>query len=240
MSRTTNIKWTQSTWNPITGCTPISPGCANCYAKKMAKRLKAMGIPEYKDEFKVTVHPHRFNMPLSWRKPRLVFVDSMGDLFHEKIQVFAIQKIFSVMKQATKHQFQVLTKRSERMLKLDPVLFWNSNIWMGVTVENRDYISRIDDLRKTSAHLKFVSFEPLLGPLPKLNLDGIDWVIVGGETGPGSRKMEKDWVLRIKDQCENANVPFFFKQWSGSSRWNLLDGKKYEGWPVILPVSRGK
>ena len=215
MSKNSSIEWTESTWNPITGCSKISSGCKNCYAERMAKRLKAMGQTNYRNGFKVTTHPHTAELPLKWKKPQTIFVNSMSDIFHELVHKTFILKLFDVMNKANWHLYQILTKRSERMLELNSEIPWAKHIWMGVTVEDADYKFRIDDLRKTKANIKFLSFEPLIGNIGKVNLKGIDWVIVGGESGPGARPMKEEWVLEIKRQCVNYNVPFFFKQWGG-------------------------
>lgn len=232
-----SIEWTESTWNPITGCTKISPGCKNCYAERMSNRLKAMGQPNYANGFQLTLHEHVLEKPLKWKAPQIIFVNSMSDMFHSKVSIEFIQRVFDVMKRAHWHNFQVLTKRSKRLTELNSNLEWADNIWMGVSVESKDYINRIDDLRKTDAKIKFLSVEPLLGPLPLLNLDLIDWVIVGGESGPGARKLEKDWVTGVRDQCLNAKVPFFFKQWGGVQKkkaGRLLDGRTWDDMPVNI------
>ncbi len=237
-----SIEWTESTWNPVTGCTKISAGCANCYAERMAKRLHAMGMHAYHNGFKVTTHPHLINAPLAWRRPRLVFVNSMSDLFHEDVPLDCITEIFNVMCRASQHTFQILTKRAERLRELSPSLCWSANIWMGVTVEDQSCVHRIQSLRSTQAKVKFLSLEPLLGPLPKLDLAGIDWVIVGGESGPNSRVMRREWVLDILAQCTKAGVSFFFKQWGGTNKkksGRLLDGRTWDQMPQIetpLPV----
>lgn len=218
MANHSKIEWTESTWNPVTGCTKISPGCKHCYAERMAKRLQAMGQPNYVDGFSPAVHPHIVEAPLSWKTPQVIFVNSMSDLFHKDIPVDFILRVFDVMRRAHWHQFQVLTKRSSRLLQMNSRLLWADNIWMGVSVETSKYTDRIDDLRGTDAAVKFLSIEPLLGPIPNLALLGIDWVIVGGESGPGARPMEEDWVLDIRDQCCGAGVPFFFKQWGGTNK----------------------
>ena len=222
-----SIEWTQVTWNPITGCTKISPGCKHCYAERMAKRLKAMRQPNYINGFKLTMHEQILELPLHWKKPRTIFVNSMSDLFHERVSLAFIQQTFEVMGHAHWHQFQILTKRSDHLLELDPYLEWTANIWMGVSVENQDYTYRIEHLRQTRAHIKFLSLEPLLGPLPNINLAGIDWVIVGGESGPGARHMKKIWVTDIRNQCQQAKVPFFFKQWGGINKKKA--GRELEG-----------
>ncbi len=213
-----SIEWTQATWNPITGCTKISPGCKHCYAERMSKRLKAMGLAKYDREFELTLHSESLTTPLSWKKPKLIFVNSMSDLFHEEIPFDFIQEVFEVMKKASWHQFQVLTKRSHRVLELDDHIKWSPNVWMGVSVENRDYIHRIEHLKQIHACVKFLSLEPLLGPLPNLEISRIDWVIVGGESGPYSRPMLEEWVVDIRNQCLEAKVPFFFKQWGGVNK----------------------
>ena len=208
MGERSSIEWTEATWNPITGCTKISPGCQNCYAERIAIRLKAMGQPNYANGFKLTTHDNVLNTPLHWRTPRTIFVNSMSDLFHEEVPLTFIKRVFDVMRRAHWHRFQILTKRSDRLLDLDPQLKWMPNIWMGVSVENEDYAYRIDDLRKTGAYIKFLSLEPLLGPLHQLHLEGINWVIVGGESGPGARPMDPSWVTDIRDQCQNKRIPF--------------------------------
>ena len=238
MANKSSIEWTESTWNPLTGCTKISPGCKFCYAERMSARLKAMGQRNYRNGFNLTLHEHMLDAPLRWKRPQVVFVNSMSDLFQDKVPVRFIQKVFATMRAAHWHQFQVLTKRSDRLLKVSPKLKWTDNIWMGVSVENEKYQFRIDDLRQTEAAVKFLSLEPLLGPLPKLNLSGIDWVIVGGESGPGARPMLKDWVTSIRDQCSAANVSFFFKQWGGVNKKKAgrsLDGQQYDGMPCSSP-----
>jgi protein gp37 len=231
------IEWTESTWNPITGCTKISAGCLNCYAERMAKRLKAMGQENYRNGFKPTCHPHVLEMPLRWKKPQMIFVNSMSDLFHEQVPEEFILDIFDVMNRASQHQFQILTKRAERLLKLAPSLRWAENIWMGVTVESADYKERIDCLRYTSVKIKFLSLEPLLGDLGQLDLSGIDWVIVGGESGPGARPVQIEWVRNIRKQCVSKDIPFFFKQWGGVNKkkaGRTLDGRTWNQMPVVF------
>ncbi len=235
------IEWTESTWNPLTGCTKISPGCKHCYAERMAKRLKAMGQPNYVNGFKLTMHEHVLEKPLEWKTPQVVFVNSMSDLFHKDVPLEFIQRVFDVMKRAHWHHFQVLTKRSERLAELSPYLEWTDNIWMGVSVETKDYIYRIDDLRKTGAKIRFLSVEPLLGPLPKMNLKGINWVIVGGESGPGARPLEREWVTGVHDQCLKAKVPFFFKQWGGVQKkkaGRVLEGRTWDEMPVDISLAK--
>ena len=233
----TKIQWTEMTWNPITGCTKISDGCQNCYAARMAKRLKAMGNPRYINEFEVTVHKDLLEVPLDIKQPKMIFVNSMSDLFHKDVPDAIIVKVFETMNKAHWHIFQVLTKRPERVLAMDQagLLKWSPNIWMGTTVENDKYIDRIDKLRETKANIKFLSCEPLLGSLKDISLEKIDWVIVGGESGPKSREMKMEWVLELKDLCEKDGVAFFFKQWGGVNKkknGRLLDGKTYDGYPV--------
>jgi protein gp37 len=228
------IEWTESTWNPVTGCTKISPGCDNCYAERLALRLRAMGQPNYKNGFAVTMQPHMLNLPLRWKMPQTIFVNSMSDLFHRDVPTDYILRVFDVMNEASHHRFQVLTKRSQRLMRLSSRLTWTPNIWMGVSVENETFTFRIDHLRETEAHIKFLSLEPLLGPLQHLDLKGIDWVIVGGESGPGARPMERTWVRSIRAQCRGARVPFFFKQWGGVNKkatGRHLDGKLYNALP---------
>ena len=228
------IEWTESTWNPVTGCTKISPGCANCYAERMAKRLHAMGQANYVNGFDVTMHPHVLDKPLKWKKPQTVFVNSMSDLFHEDVPLDFIQQVFDVMRRADWHLFQILTKRSGRLADLALLIDWPENVWMGVTVESADYAGRIDDLRRVHAATRFLSLEPLLGPLPNLNLDGIDWVIVGAESGPGARPMAEAWATDLRDQCLQARVPFFFKQWGGKNKkkaGRMLDGQTWDQMP---------
>ena len=229
------IEWTGSTWNPVTGCTKISSGCLNCYAERMARRLKAMGQPNYRNGFKVTCHRHTLDMPLRWKSAQMVFVNSMSDLFHKDVPDDFILDIFSTMRQAQQHQYQILTKRAERLEQLSPELPWHENIWMGVTVEDADYKYRIDYLRYTGAKIKFLSLEPLLGDLGELNLDEIDWVIVGGESGPGARPIEIEWARDVREQCRAQNVPFFFKQWGGVNKkktGRLLDGRTWDEMPT--------
>ena len=231
------IEWTEATWNPVTGCVKTSPGCQHCYAERMAMRLKGMGQPNYARGFKVTLHPHALRLPLSWKKPQMIFVNSMSDLFHEDVPLDFIQQVFDVMRRANRHTYQVLTKRSERLVKLDVNIDWPPHVWMGVTVENADYAYRIDHLRRTHAAVKFVSLEPLLGPIPNLDLAGIRWAVVGGESGPGARPMDPKWVTDIRDQCLRADVPFFFKQWGGVNKKKAgrhLEGKLYNGMPPAL------
>lgn len=234
MAQGSGIEWTESTWNPVTGCTKISPGCKHCYAERMAERLQAMGQSNYRNGFALTLQPHMLELPLRWKKPQTIFVNSMSDLFHESIPVTYIDRVFDVMRRASWHRFQVLTKRPERVAELDRALAWTSNIWMGASVENDKYRARIDHLRQTSAAVKFLSLEPLLGPLRALDLTGIDWVIVGGESGPGARPIDQSWVTDLRDQCVKHAVPFFFKQWGGVIKHRngrLLDGRIWDEMP---------
>ncbi len=237
MGQKSTIEWTGSTWNPITGCVKISPGCMHCYAERMAKRLQAMGQPNYANGFKFAMHEHALELPLQWKKPQTIFVNSMSDLFLKDVPVRFIKRVFDVMGKASQHTFQVLTKRADRLHALSAELPWKPNIWMGVTVENSDYTQRIDHLRQTGAYLKFLSIEPLLGPIPHLDLDGIDWVIVGGESGPGARPMKPEWVMDIRNQCRKAGVPFFFKQWGGVRKKKAgreLEGRTWDEMPVLF------
>jgi protein gp37 len=234
LTNKTKIEWTGATWNPVTGCDKISPGCKHCYAERMARRLKAMGQRNYADGFNLALHEHMLASPLSMKKPTSVFVNSMSDLFHDEVPQGFISKVFGVMEKAAQHRFQVLTKRSGRLARMSGKLPWPENVWMGVSVENADYAHRIDDLRRTGAKIKFLSIEPLLGPIPRLNLEGVDWVIVGGESGPKARPMKKEWALEIRDRCVRAGVPFFFKQWGGVNKkktGRILDGRIWDETP---------
>ena len=243
-AQTSKIEWTESTWNPVRGCTRVSEGCRFCYAERIAARFSDEGMayeglaentktgPRWTQEVKVVREV--FEAPLKWRKPRRIFVNSMSDLFHEKVELSDIQELFAIMEKADWHQFQILTKRAERLLACNADLPWPSNVWMGVSVEDERVMHRIDALRQTDAQIKFLSLEPLIGPLPSLDLSGIDWVIVGGESGPGARPMDKEWVLAIRDRCTEAEVPFFFKQWGGvrkSKTGRELDGRFYDEMP---------
>jgi protein gp37 len=227
------IEWTESTWNPVTGCNKVSPGCKNCYAERMAFRLQAMGQPNYANGFDLTLHEHMLERPLHWKKPQLIFVNSMSDLFHKSVPLGYIQKVFDVMRQASWHEYQVLTKRAERLQELSPYIQWPRNVWMGVSVETQKYVHRIECLRQTGAHIRFLSLEPLLGPLPSLDLQDIDWVIVGGESGPGSRHIHEKWVTEIRDQCLKTNTPFFFKQWGGVNKKKTGRSLQGESWDQL-------
>lgn len=234
MGTNSTIEWTDATWNPVTGCTKISPGCKHCYAERMANRLKLMGQANYKNGFAVTLQPHMLELPLRLKKPLRIFVNSMSDLFHHDVPLAYIREVFDVMKRAHWHEFQILTKRAERLEELSAALEWTANIWMGVSVENESYLYRIDHLRKTGAQVKFLSLEPLLGPLGKMDLGGIHFAIVGGESGPGARAMEADWVREIREQCLASGVAFFFKQWGGVQKkkaGRVLDGRTWDEMP---------
>jgi len=234
MATNSHIEWTDATWNPVTGCSKVSPGCKHCYAERLANRLQAMGQKNYRNGFEVTLQPQMLELPLKWKAPKRIFVNSMSDLFHLEVPLSYIHEVFDVMRRAHWHQYQVLTKRAERLHELNAQLVWMSQIWMGVSVENENYLERIDHLRNTSAHIKFLSLEPLLGPLRKINLRGIDWVIVGGESGPGARPVDPAWILDIRDQCSRAEVPFFFKQWGGVQKkrtGRTLEGRTWDEMP---------
>lgn len=213
-----HIEWTEMTWNPTTGCNKISAGCKYCYAEVMARRLQAMGIDKYVNGFELALHENALDIPYSWKVPKIVFVNSMSDLFHKDVPFSFIERVFKVMNDNPQHVFQVLTKRSDILVKYSTKLKWGHNIWMGVSVENEKVMRRIDQLRQTNARVKFLSCEPLIGPLPNMNLEGIDWVIVGGESGRKPRPMNEEWVIDILDQCQQADVKFFFKQWGGTNK----------------------
>jgi protein gp37 len=242
-----SIEWTEATWNPTTGCDKVSAGCDNCYALTLAKRLKAMGAAKYQHDgdprtsgpgFGITIHPDALQLPYTWRTPRLVFVNSMSDLFHARVPVPFIRQVLQVMQDTPQHTYQVLTKRSRRLLHLD--LQWPPNLWMGVSVENARVLGRVDDLRQVPAAVRFLSCEPLLGPLDGLNLSGIHWVIAGGESGPRARPMDSQWVADLRDVCQEAAVPFFFKQWGGrtpKAGGRVLDGQTYDEMPERLAIS---
>lgn len=234
MAAKSAIEWTEATWNPVTGCSKISPGCANCYAERFAVRLQAMGQEKYRDGFAVRTHPETLDHPLEWKQSQIIFVNSMSDLFHREVPLSFVQSVFETMRRADWHVFQVLTKRSQRLMELDKHIEWPPNVWMGVSVENKDYLSRLADLRCTKAQLKFVSFEPLIGPVGKFDTERLDWVIVGGESGPSARPMEKEWVTDIRDRCRKQEVPFFFKQWGGTRKKKAgreLDGRTWDQYP---------
>lgn len=236
MANASSIEWTEATWNPVTGCTKISAGCKHCYAERMAKRLKAMGVPQYRNGFKVTLQPQALDLPKKWKKPRTIFVNSMSDLFHKSVPLSFIRQIFDVMAECDHHVFQVLTKRPERAAKLADSLPWPGNVWLGTSVEDERVLDRVVSLRSVPAATRFLSLEPLLGPLPNLELNEIDWVIVGGESGPKSRPIEENWVLDIRDQCAAANVAFFFKQWGGRNKkaaGRVLEGRTWDELPTL-------
>jgi protein gp37 len=242
MTARSAIEWTEATWNPVTGCTKLSTGCANCYAQRMAKRLQAMGQPNYADGFALRTHEHMLELPLTWKRPQVVFVNSMSDLFHEAVPFEFIEGVFAIMREAEWHTFQVLTKRSQRLRELAPFLEWPDNVWMGVSVEDARVMSRVGDLRASEGPVvKFLSLEPLLGPLPGLNLSAIDWVIAGGESGPGARPLDPAWVRDVRDVCLAARAPFFFKQWGGARKklaGRELDGRLWSELPTLAAIDK--
>ena len=228
------IEWTDATWNPVTGCTKVSRGCDNCYAERFAERFRGVAGHPFETGFDLTLRPDRLMQPLAWKRPRTIFVNSMSDLFHADVPLPFIQRAYDVMRQAHWHQFQVLTKRSERLAEVSAQIDWPENVWMGVSIESNKYCFRADHLRQVPARVRFLSLEPLLGPLPALDLAGIDWVIVGGESGPGARPMKEDWALQIRRVCQESQVPFFFKQWGGVNKkaaGRLLDGTTFDEMP---------
>ena len=236
MAALSRIEWTHSTWNPVTGCSAVSPGCDHCYADRMAKRLQGMGVHKYRNGFEVNLHPSELDAPLRWRKPQIIFVNSMSDLFHPKVPFTFVEQIFDVMARCPHHVFQILTKRSKQLVRVADKLPWPPNVWMGVTVESQPYTFRINDLRKINAAVKFLSLEPLLGSLVGLDLHEIDWAIVGGESGPGARPMDKKWAREIRRQCREQDVHFFFKQWGGVNKkaaGRTLDGRLYDAMPPL-------
>ena len=236
MAGNSSIEWTEVTWNPVTGCNKVSKGCKNCYAERMAKRLKAMGSQRYENGFNITLHYDLIELPYHWKKPRKIFVNSMSDLFHEDVPLDFIKQVFNTMVETPHHTYQILTKRSNRLSELAEHLPWEKNIWIGTSVENEEVTFRINDLRKVPAYVRFLSCEPLIGPLDTLNLMDIHWVIVGGESGPGARQMNAEWVRSIRDQCKKQNVPFFFKQWGGVQKHRFgreLDNKTYDEYPNV-------
>lgn len=235
MSARSGIEWTQVTWNPVTGCTKISHGCKHCYAERMAKRLQAMGVEKYRAGFSLATHAATLGEPLTWKTPRVVFVNSMSDLFHQSVPTDFVESVFAVMNQASRHTFQVLTKRPARVARLEKRLCWTSNIWLGTSIESDRWIGRLEALKQTGARTRFLSLEPLLSPLSNLDLDGVDWVIVGGESGPGARPMRADWVREIRDNCVDHEVPFFFKQWGGVFKkrtGRTLDHRTWDQMPI--------
>ncbi|HSW46796.1 MAG TPA: phage Gp37/Gp68 family protein [Phycisphaerae bacterium] len=235
MAGNSKIEWTEMTWNPVTGCTKVSPGCAHCYAETMARRLHLMGNPRYRNGFKLTLHDDLVDAPVRWKTPRLVFVNSMSDLFHEDVPIGFIRRVLETMRRCPQHQFQVLTKRAERLAKLADRLDWRDNIWMGVSIENQRYAYRAELLARVPARVRFLSIEPLLGEIDALPLEGIHWVIVGGESGCGARPMRREWVECVLRQCRKARVPFFFKQWGGVQKHATgreLNGRTYDEMPA--------
>lgn len=243
MGTYSKIEWTEASWNPVTGCTKVSAGCRSCYAEVMARRLKAMGNSRYRDGFRVTLQYDLMELPLSWKKPRVVFVNSMSDLFHDEVPTSYIENVFAVMERASQHTFQVLTKRSARLLELAPRLPWPRNIWMGVSVEDQSCYGRITGLRSVPAAVRFLSLEPLLEQVPELPLGGIHWVIVGGESGHRPRPLDEAWVKDVRDQCRSAEIPFFFKQWGGRNKkkaGRLLEGRTWDEMPEGLQVRVAK
>jgi len=242
MAQLSKIEWTDATWNPVTGCTKVSVGCAHCYAERMAHRLKAMGQPRYRNTFNIALHDDVLDEPLRWKKPRFIFVNSMSDVFHEDVPLSFIKKIFGVMEQAHWHVFQVLTKRADRIEKVAQELPWPGNVWLGVTVEKQEYAYRVKQLSRAPAAVRFISLEPLLGPICTLPLKGIDWVIVGGESGPHARAMKPAWVRTLRDQCVERRVPFFFKQWGGFRKTEAgreIDGRLWNEMPSISGCELG-
>jgi protein gp37 len=234
MAANSHIEWTEATWNPVTGCTKVSAGCKNCYAERLALRLQAMGNHRYTNGFRLTMHDDVVDLPKSWRIPRIIFVNSMSDLFHRDVPLEFIQQVFATMRDCSQHTFQILTKRSERLKSVGAQLDWPPNVWMGVSVEDARVLSRVDDLRNIPAAVRFLSCEPLIGSLARINLTGINWVIVGGESGPYSRPMQPEWVREIFRACRKADVPFFFKQWGGVRKdltGRLLRGRTYDEMP---------
>ncbi len=244
MATKSRIEWTESTWNPITGCTKVSPGCKNCYAERMALRLKAMGVKNYKNGFDLTMHEELIELPLSWKKPQMIFVNSMSDLFHQDVTDEFIFALVETMRKSPWHKYQILTKRAERLEEISSRLSWPDNVWVGITVESEAYTYRINHLNKVQSSVRFISFEPLLSRIWNVDLSSIDWAIIGGESGPNSRPIEKEWILRLKEICERDHTAFYFKQWGGKNKkktGNLLDGIKYLEFPLtqssFAPVS---
>jgi protein gp37 len=239
MSTSSKIEWTETTWNPVTGCTKISEGCRNCYAERLAGRLKLMGLDHYTNGFQLTTHEDALEQPFKWKRPQVIFVNSMSDLFHKDVPKDFIQRVFTVMAECPQHTFQVLTKRSERLRELAPTLQWPSNVWMGVSVENSDTIQRIIDLQQVPAAIRFISFEPLIGPINTFPVTGIGWAIVGGESGPHARSLNPDWVEPIFETCQDYCIPFFFKQWGGTNKkktGRLLHGRVYNERPELHSI----
>lgn len=244
MAQTSSIEWTEATWNPVTGCTKISPGCKHCYAERMAERLHAMGQPRYRNAFQLTLQPDLVDLPLKWKKPKLIFVNSMSDLFHKHVPDEFILRCFETMNRASWHTFQILTKRPERAAELARQITWTQNIWLGTSIETAEYTWRSKELSRVPAHVRFLSVEPLLGPISQLSLSSIHWVIVGGESGPGARDMDPEWVRTLRNLCVSRTVPFFFKQWGGVQKGRtgrVLDGRTWDEMPsVIAGQTNGK
>jgi protein gp37 len=239
MADNSAIEWTEATWNPVTGCSQISPGCAHCYAKTFAERWRGVPGHPYEQGFELRLWPERLDQPLRWTRPRMIFVNSMSDLFHEDIPETYIEEVFEVMGKADHHTFQILTKRHERLAELAPSLPWHRNIWIGVSIENHRFTQRADYLREVDAEVRFISAEPLLGPLESLDLSGVDWLIAGGESGPGHRPMKIEWARELRDRCLDEGVAFFFKQWGGhrpKSGGRLLDGRVWDDMPSARRV----
>lgn len=240
MSENSSIEWTEATWNPVTGCKKVSTGCKNCYAERMAMRLKAMGKHRYRNGFEPTTHEEALYIPLRWKRPRVVFVNSMSDLFQKHVPIEFVRDVFEVMNQCPQHTFQVLTKRPNIAARIADQLTWTENIWLGTSVENQKATRRIESLRKVPAAVRFLSVEPLLGPIPRLSIAGIDWVIVGGESGPSARPMDEKWVVQIRDRCVERGVPFFFKQWGGVNKkrtGRVLEGSTWDEMPSNAQVA---
>lgn len=243
MAMSSKIEWTEATWNPVTGCDKVSPGCAHCYAETFAERWRGVPGHPYEQGFDLRLWPERLDLPLRWKKPRMIFVNSMSDLFHERVPDAFIEEVFEVMRRAKHHTFQVLTKRHERLVEVGSELDWPPNVWMGVSIENRRFVHRADYLRMIPSAVRFISAEPLLGPLEGLDLAGIDWVIAGGESGPRHRPVRIEWLRQLRDACEENGVPFFFKQWGGrtpTAGGRLLDGREHSDYPqprgLLAPV----
>ena len=239
MAQISKIEWTEATWNPTTGCTKISHGCKNCYAERLSKRLQSAGVKKYKNGFEISIHKSVLEDPLRWKKPKIIFVNSMSDLFHKSVPTDFICSVFDVMNRATHHIFQVLTKRPWRAQQMNNQLLWTPNIWMGTSIESERWLKRLDELKNINAQTKFLSLEPLLGPLPNLDFEGIDWVIVGGESGPRAREIRPQWVREIRNKCVEEEIPFFFKQWGGVFKkrtGRMLDGRT---WNQLPPIKKG-
>jgi protein gp37 len=235
MAQTSKIEWTEATWNPVTGCAQVSPGCAHCYAKTFAERWRGVPGHPYEQGFDLRLWPERLEVPLRWKRPKTIFVNSMSDLFHEDIPFEFVERVFATMAAAHWHTFQILTKRDAQLLRLADSLEWPPNVWMGVSIENRRFVHRADALRQVPAAVRFISAEPLLGPLEKLDLTGIHWLIAGGESGPGHRRVDGEWIRQLRDQCADEQVAFFFKQWGGSrpkANGRELDGRVWNEQPA--------